>query len=541
MGFYGNNVAVTSVTTSGQDVTAGVDNIANYTNIEFDVAWDYSWRTSGAPNNWDAVWVFAKFRIETGGSCVASAAWTHCTLSPTDGHHSITTTNGTAGTINTGLNTAGTYGKGVFIYRSADGAGSINWDDIKLRWMYRQDGLFDDCKVTVQVYAIEMVYVPQAAFYIGDGATASLVGQFEAGTTSAPFQITAEAPAITLGGGGAGSIGNNNTSGQTGVDDFTDVTTKTLPAAFPKGYNDFYCMKYEISQYQYVQFLNSLNGTQQSARGGTSVAATYFPTGAAAPATRNGVKCKTAPVGAVPGVYGCDYDDDDTHNEVAVDGMSTAINYTSSVDLLAYLDWAAIRPMTELEYEKACRGPLYPVVGEYPWGTTSGTVAAAVTNGFSSTEAVSTANANYNGNGLGGPARCGVFATATSTRITSGGTYYGIMEMGGNVWEYVVLVGNAAGRSFTGLDGDGALTAAGTANVDFWPGINGNSTTTAANAVYGGVTGCTGYAGISFCGGTWNSTTTWLRISDRQYRGSGWGSANTRDQRNGGRGIRTAP
>ncbi len=535
-----NNVAVSNVTTSGQDVTAGANNAANFTYIEFDLNWDNSWRIGAGATNWDAVWVFAKFKIETGGACTAGSTWYHCSLSPTDGHHSITTNNGTAGTINTGLNVAGTYGNGVFLYRSANGNGAINWDDIKLRWRYRNDGLFDDCKVTVQVFAIEMVYVPQASFYVGDGAVASLVGQFESGTTSAALQITSEG-ALTCGGGGAGSLGNNNASGQAATtDDFNDATSKALPAAFPKGYNDYYCMKYEVTQYQYVEFLNTLDGTQQAARGGTATAATYFPAGAGAPVTRVGVKCKNAPVGAVPGEYGCDYDDDDTYNETDVDGMYWALSYLSTIDLLAYLDWACLRPMTELEFEKSCRGTLAAVAGEYPWGTTTGTLAAAVSNIGSYQELVTTASANYNGTGLGGPTRGGVFATGVSTRITSGASYYGIMELGGNVWEEVVTVGTAAGRSFTGVHGNGAINSAGAADVDFWPGINGNSTTTSANAVYGGVTGCTGYAGISFAGGTWNSSTTWLRVSDRQYRGQ-WTSANTRDQRNGGRGVRTAP
>jgi len=54
------------------------------------------------------------------------------------------------------------------------------------------------------------------------------------------------------------------------------------------------------------------------------------------------------------------------------------------------------------------------------------------------------------------------------------------------------------------------------------------------------VTGCTGYAGISFTGGTWN-TNLWITTSDRSYRGTGWNGVNGRDTRNGGRGVRTAP
>ena len=132
-----------------------------------------------------------------------------------------------------------------------------------------------------------------------------------------------------------------------------------------------------------------------------------------------------------------------------------------------------------------------------------------------------------------------MFATGTSTRVLAGATWYGIMDMSGNVWENSVACGNAAGRSFTALHGNGSLNAAGAADVNFWPGINGNNTLTTANAVYGGVTGVTGYAGLGFALGTWNNT-VWLQVSNREYRAV-WTGLNTRDPRNGGRGVRTAP
>ncbi len=77
------------------------------------------------------------------------------------------------------------------------------------------------------------------------------------------------------------------------------------------------------------------------------------------------------------------------------------------------------------------------------------------------------------------------------------------------------------------------------ADVDRRPGINGNNTYGTANGVYGGVTGCTGYAGVGFALGAWN-TAAWAQVSDRQYR-PGWTSLGGRDVRNGGRGVRTAP
>ncbi len=65
-----------------------------------------------------------------------------------------------------------------------------------------------------------------------------------------------------------------------GVDDFNDATARSLPAAFPKGYAAFYIMKYEISQEQYVGFLNKLTQTQQTARTGiqmTLLGFQWFP------------------------------------------------------------------------------------------------------------------------------------------------------------------------------------------------------------------------------------------------------------------------
>ena len=39
-------------------------------------------------------------------------------------------------------------------------------------------------------------------------------------------------------------------------------------------------------------------------------------------------------------------------------------------DAIRYSAWVGLRPMTELEFEKACRGPLATVDGEFPWGDT---------------------------------------------------------------------------------------------------------------------------------------------------------------------------
>ncbi|MEZ4972411.1 MAG: hypothetical protein R2820_03840 [Cyclobacteriaceae bacterium] len=524
-----NDIQVSSATLTGQNTTS------DFTLVQFDINWSNSWRVSTGPNNWDAAWVFVKYRVEGGAGCTPGN-WQHATLHSTG--HAITTDNGTTGTI-----TPSADGKGVFMYRSGVGSGAINWDQVQLRWNYGVDGLLDNCNVSIKVFAIEMTYVPQSNFFIGDGASNN--GQFESAVSGSPYQVTGEG-ALTLGGGGVGSVGNNNRAGETdAIDDFTDATSVTLPAAFPKGFAHFYSMKYEISQEQYAEFLNVLTATQQLARHGATVVNRYFTNGTTPP-NRNGVKCLVLPSGGTAGTYGCDLNNNGTANE-SDDGQNIAFPYLSSMDLLAYLDWAALRPMTEFELEKLGRGTNPAVLNEHAWGSTAlhSTSYAALSNGGtgnelpnspSTTQGNSAYSTTVNVGGIQGPLRVGIFATASSSRVVAGAGYYGAMELTGNVWEMVVSVAGPSGRSFTGVHGNGNLTAAGFADGDFWPGSNGNSNIAVAQTTPN--TGSTSFAGMMFRGGSWAGT-QWLRLSDRQY--PGWTGMGGRDQRMGGRGVRTAP
>ena len=530
-----NDILVSSASLTGQNTSAGANNVANYTMVRFNLSWANSWRVSTGPSNWDAAWVFVKYRIEGGTGCTAGN-WQHATLSTTNANHSITTDNGTAGVFETTSD-----GKGVFIHRSGNGTGSINWQQVMLRWMYGSDAVLDACNVSVKVYAIETVYVPQAAFYIGDGA--GNAGQFRTALVANSFQVTSEA-ALTLGGGAVGSVGNNNKTGENvTTDDWDNTTSVTLPAAFPKGFLAFYAMKYEITQEQYMEFLNVLTSTQQLARHPATVAGRFW-SNAAAPANRNGVKCVILPVGATPGTYACDLNNNGVVNESG-DGQNIAIQALNSQDLMAYLDWSGLRVMTELEFEKCGRGTLPAVLNEYAWGSATiyGTSYAPLINGGTGSElptgpSATLGNANYAGTsgGIGGPMRVGTFATASSSRVVAGTGYYGIMELTGNVWEIVAGVGVPSGRSYTGVHGNGVLTAAGFADVDFWPGSNGNATPGTPNTTPN--TGSTSFAGMMFRGGSF-ADNNWLRTSDRSY--PAWNGLGGRDLRIGGRGVRTAP
>jgi formylglycine-generating enzyme required for sulfatase activity len=574
-------------------------------------------------------------------------------------------------------------GTGAFIYRNTNGTGTLSLSGAQLRWNYGTNGVSDDAALDIRVYAIEMVYVPQGVFALGSGSEdggpdgGGGIIQVEKGhfykfpTISTTYSVVSEneIPVDVSPDNLYYDINDNmNIGDQQGP----------VPASFPKGHHAFYCMKYEVSQQGYVDFLNSLTTLQ--------VANRYS-------ADNTGHR------------YGIIVAD----NVYSTTNPYVACNYLSWSDLAAYLDWSGLRPMTELEFEKACRGTASPVPGEYAWGTagiasspytlsnsgasneaietkydtyttnyvsdagafdgyisdpgatgntssttitvmsttdltvgmivsvTAGTgefypntnvskvndattfdvsthpltdlsdeaivsayspdkiITVASTSGlriqmpvsvtagtgvFSAGTVVSdiideftfhvsalpathltggatvvTAYANCgnaagyfttsaNLGGINAPLRVGIFAgtVGNTGRVTAGATFYGIMEMSGNVVEHTVTIGNIAGRSFTGLHGDGNLNTNGDATVDYWPGINGNSDGTMANSVYSGDIGITEAAGTGTRGAAFDNTIFGLRVSDRSnatpptfpgydYRASDFG----------GRGVRSAP
>ncbi|HOY95064.1 MAG TPA: SUMF1/EgtB/PvdO family nonheme iron enzyme [Catalimonadaceae bacterium] len=461
---HANNISITNVTLTGQNVAAGTNNAANYNLIQFTVSWENSHRVSFGPNNWDAAWLFVKYRVSGG-------AWSHARLNST-GHIAPTGT-----TISTGLaspavafNATTNPGLGVFLYRSAAGTGTLTATNVQLRWNYGANGVADNSIVEVQVYGIEMIYVPLGAFNAGGS-----------GGTNAFTSTTISTGTPTVAPTGTGTLGGAAGGYPTGQ-------TAPTSTSWPNGYNAFYSMKYEISQQQYVDFLNNLTTTQASAR--------YFAT----TGSRMGIS-------VAAGVY-------------STSAPSVAAAYISWADLASYLDWSGLRPMTELEYEKACRGTLAAVANECAWGTTTATAATGVTNAGLANEVASNAGANvcYNSSYTAGPVRVGMFAGAATTRAQAGATFYGIMEMTGNIWERAISMSNAEGRSFAGTHGDGTLATTGEANVTSWP-----ANTTAV--------------GTRLKGGSFNSTLTYLNVSDRLDLAD----LSSRAVNYGGRGIRTAP
>jgi formylglycine-generating enzyme required for sulfatase activity len=492
---FANNILVNNISLVKRNATSDI------VFVKFDLSWQNSFKTGSGAANYDAAWVFVKYRIGDTGE------WKHATL------------NNGAHTIPSGTATTQSDGTGLFLYRNNDGNGTFSMTDIELRWNYGADGVADESKIFVKVFAIEMVYIPEGSFQLG--STGQNIGEFRQANdisstgSSASFTITNSAP--TLQGNNASSSADN-LSARDGVefDQGTTTNTATLANGFPTGHGAMYAMKYEISQGQYRDFLNTLTYDQQATR--TANAPSSSPgTGAlvAAGTDRNGIIITSSGnASAVPAIYGCDLNNNSTPNETD-DGEWIACNYLSWQDVAAYLDWAGLRPMTELEYEKICRGSITPIENECAWGDATAVAMSSVTNARESGEASGTTGANVVGdNGYSsGPARVGIFATGTSNRNESGSSYYGVMDLSGNLWEQAITIGNSTGRAFTGNKGNGALDTNGDANEGGWP----------------------DQTGAGRRGGSWSAANSDLRVSSRSLAGTG---ISTRSSEVGGRGCR---
>ena len=269
-------------------------------------------------------------------------------------------------------------------------------------------------------------------------------------------------------------------------------------------------MKGEISQGQWVGFFNTLTATQKSTRDMTTgIYSDHNGKSNDGLRYRNNVSWSSGDATLPDRGSGATY-------------SAVAMNYISWADLTAYLDWSGLRPMSELEFERAGRGPYRAVSGEYAWGSTSLTQATGISNaGLPSERAQSGANAACGNQGyVRGPLRVGSFASGgVATRIAAGAGYYGAMDLSGNLWELSGTVGNSTGRSFEGrYHGNGALDSSGNPNVSTWPG--------------------TGATGSGLRGGCWEDPSTFSRVSGRDLATE---VLTIRYEAVGGRGVRVAP
>ncbi|MGD0709707.1 MAG: SUMF1/EgtB/PvdO family nonheme iron enzyme [Bacteroidales bacterium] len=461
--------------------------------ISFDLSWENSWRTSANEANYDAAWIFVKYKAKLG------TEWKHVYISTDIKDYSVISDNGVAPSFSAG--TTDKKGMGVFAYRQKDGNGNINWGGVKLKFNYDANGIKDINDMVFKVYAIEMVYVPKGAFKLGSGGSEASAFYTYPKTTQ-PFAVNSET-AITTG----QKEGNLCYAKHFYCEQFFGI----IPDAFPKGYNAFWCMKYEITQGQYVDFLNSLTRQQQELRvwsgiSGTNVVNRYVMTNSPTIQYRNGIRCDATISATDPVTFYCDLNGNGIPNENN-DGQNISCNFISWADDAAFTDWAGLRPMTELEFEKACRGTMAPVANEFAWGTIKAINANGISNGGTFTELPSNADANIvyceKTADMLSPVRAGFFEKKNGTNEQNGYSFYHISDLSGNLFERCISISNKAGILFKGSHGDGNLDESGNATNTDWPGVKG--------------------VGAGFRGGSFYYASTFCRTSDRQYAGlSDW-------------------
>ncbi|MCR9248546.1 MAG: formylglycine-generating enzyme family protein [bacterium] len=301
---------------------------------------------------------------------------------------------------------------GAIVEPTADHQGSVDWR-VQLR-------LAAPAPQQVAVWAVGMVFVPGGAFEAGDdhptalrfGAIHTLVE-----SAAAPLHIRSEAEL---------AVGREVGELWYDTNQYMGDQQGPLPGEWPKGTRAFYVMKRELTQGFYARYLNALPTEWQQRR---------------APLALTGRETETCSIVEVDGRF------------VAQAPMRPC-NFVSWRDSCALLDWLALRPMSELEFEKAARGPSRPCPLDYPWGTGSREGVERTVERTRDLRSASVA------------AEAGFDATG---RVRLGASFYGVLDLSGSVWERVVSLGHPIGRAFRGTHGDGVLSAAGDATNADWP------------------------------------------------------------------------
>jgi formylglycine-generating enzyme required for sulfatase activity len=289
----------------------------------------------------------------------------------------------------------------------------------------RTDPVIDMDGRTLTAHAAEMVLVPAGAYWLGDpdpraldNGAFHLVGSHD--RPPAPFRVEHERVPIMVG-EDIGSL-----SYEPGEHGYRGDGKGPIPADFPKGVAAIWIMKYELTQGQYAGFLNTLHPEATCVR--SNIGGRDY--------------------GRYGGSIVCE---DGAYRALEPDRACAFVTWD---DLCAFADWAGLRPMTELEFEKACRGPRVPQPMEYPWNTSSRErLKRQLDPQRARTYADGLAEAQM----------------SEENRDQFGASFYRVFDLAGNVWERCITVGDSAGRAFKGTHGDGVLGAWASATNADWP------------------------------------------------------------------------
>ncbi len=297
--------------------------------LTFDISWSNSWRWGSFH---DAVWVFFKVRANE------RSPWQPVRLVA----DKVVNPAGYAAADGTRLEfvvPAGDDGfVGMLARRARDGRGDVAARRVTAAWdATAVTGAKENVEnVQIRAFGIEMVYVAESPFYLGSGGKTEL-NMFHAYTgvdgSTPPYRVT-----------GAGAIPTGRQNGKLWAKGIAPPDGGEIPASFPNGYAAFYCMRWPyFTQGLYAGFLNTITVEQAKGR--------YY-------ADYQGVAIKRS--GESPSYT------------YAASAANERCPWLSWADCAAVAAWAGLRPMTELEYEKAIRGsqnpsPVYDATPSF-WG-----------------------------------------------------------------------------------------------------------------------------------------------------------------------------
>ncbi len=383
--------------------------------VDITISWQNAWYNK---KNYDAAWVFFKYLRTTGG-------YTHAKIRM-EGHSFLSEKN--PGNLKILPSKDGT---GIFLQPTSEYRGPIEARvRIQLDTAVLANKAFVLGNHLLNGYGIEMVYIPDGHFFLGDSDSLSIRASsfYKSGGDGRPdgsLEIRNETEAIPVGkekGAIYYHVGNK---------DYQGDQSGPVPASYPKGVNGFYIMKYELQQSQYANFLNSLQAMATSAR--SKIASKDYHK------LRGGISLN--------------------ENIFVATTKNRPANFVSWDDGCAFADWAALRPMTDFEYVKVCRGPTSPVPRDYPWGTASKDKLKRFVDADNELKWADGLNESQ---------------LNDANRETFGASYYWVMDLAGSLWERVVSIGAERGRRFVGSHGDGNLSYGYATNTD-WPSGDHNS------------------------------------------------------------------
>jgi formylglycine-generating enzyme required for sulfatase activity len=461
--------------------------------INFDVFWKGSWKNS---INCDGVYVFFKYKKANDFGYHSASFHTASEGSFDYSNKCPENCSFTPQTVDVGIYVPNT-ALGMFLYptTSCENA-DIIVDNLSVLVE------MEDEPENIEIFITEMVYIPEEQHFVGDPEN----GISKGGTLKNCFYTYPNQGAYLI--SSESEIAFGPTTGQLYCDFDTPNSRENtdsfiIPATFPKGFQAMWYMKYNLTEEQFVQFLNCLTRKQQQSHvmadiSNDHIEQYYAVTGTTEPKDRCDVICMRTGNGTQEPV---------TFYSAAPQRAMNAISYN---DVSAFACFAGLRPITELEYEKAARGPLPAIAKEFAWGTTNiGRVFHFNGVDGSGTEKPlpqkkgAICNCNYGTDiapfdkdkktvpdnpGWVGPVSVGLYENGPvlpgfTKRECTGASYYGVMDLCGNVWENIISVGRLEGRSYLPEHGKGYLDADGHHIMKEWP----DSHTAIGCGVRGGV------------------------------------------------------